>query len=46
MINRLWKGRRAITGVNISGRAPAKRTIVRLCQGLEDLRAAFPGSGN
>ncbi len=46
MINRLWKGRRAIVGVNISGRAPAKRAIVRLCQGLEDLRAAFPASGN
>ncbi len=46
MINRLWRGRRAIMGVNISGRAPAKQAIVRLCQGLEDLRAMFPASGN
>ncbi len=45
MINGLWKSRRAITGVNISGRTPAKRAIVRLCQMLEHLRAMVPGSG-
>jgi CelD/BcsL family acetyltransferase involved in cellulose biosynthesis len=46
MINGLWKGRRAIAGVNISGRAPAKRAIVRLCQMLEHLRAMVPGAGS
>ncbi|NOX84060.1 MAG: GNAT family N-acetyltransferase [Alphaproteobacteria bacterium] len=46
MINSLWKGRRTITGVNISGRAPVKRVVVRLCQALEDLRAMVPGLGS
>ncbi len=45
MINSLWKGRRVITGVNISGRAPAKQAIVRLCQALEGLRTMFPALG-
>jgi len=35
MINSLWKERRTITGVNVSGRAAGKIALLRFCQALE-----------
>lgn len=42
MINGLWKGRRRIAGVNVSGAGGLSKTALRLCQALERARTALP----
>lgn len=41
MIDSLWKDRRRIAGLNISGKGAAGRTALRLCQTLERVRGAL-----
>lgn len=41
MIEGLWKDRRRIAGVNISGAGAASKTALRLCQTLERARGAL-----
>ncbi len=42
MINGLWRARRDITGINVSGRAGPARAGLRLCRALEGARARLP----
>ena len=41
MINSIWRARREITGVNVSGVSPFSKSVLRLCALLERLRAAL-----
>ena len=41
MINSIWRARREITGVNVSGASPFSKSVLRLCALLERLRAAM-----
>ncbi len=42
MINSLWRRRRRITGLNISGDAALSKALLRLCRLLEAMRSALP----
>lgn len=42
MINGLWRARRVVTGLNVSGRSLGARASLSLARGLEDARARFP----
>lgn len=45
MINALWADRRAIVGLNISGRRPRDRAILSACAALESARARLATLG-
>ena len=42
MINGLWRARRVVTGLNVSGRGLGARASLSLARGLEGARARFP----
>ena len=42
MINGLWRAKRKVTGLNVSGKGTAARATLRLCRALEGARAKLP----
>lgn len=46
MINSLWRDRRRIAGLNISGAAARSKALLRFCELLESMREAFPRKEN
>lgn len=42
MIDKLWRGRRAVTRINVSGKGAVSKATLRACRALEMLRGYFP----